>query len=76
MRSLRRTLRKTPKVLSKEDLYSALAEFHHYTPDEIAEMNIFQQLAVLKVSSSPQQEEISFERVEDYLRWKQQEGFK
>ena len=74
MQSLKETLRIAPKVLTKDDLYSALAEFHHYTPDEIAEMNIFQQLAVLKISSSKEQDTISFERVEDYLHWKQQEG--
>ena len=37
-------------------------------------MNSFQQLAILGVTSE-EVDTIEFDRVEDFLRWKQEEGF-
>ena len=58
-----------PKVLTKEEIYQKLAFFYKYTPEQIASMNPFQQLALLNVK----EEEATlahFETMEEYLHWK------
>lgn len=70
---MKETLLKNLKV-TKETLYANLALIFKFTPNQIADMNVFQQLAISDLDDSAA-DTIQFERIEDFLRWRQQEGF-
>jgi len=56
--------------VSKEDIYLTLTEMYGWTPDQIANMNPYQQLIYLK--GRPKITE--FKTLEDYQNWMKSRG--
>ena len=72
----RRVLLKAPKVdkITKEHIYSQLMSKCKCTPNDIANMNYFQQAVILDIDETLMPQNIDFSNMNEYNAWMAEKG--
>ena len=57
--------------VTKSDIYRILIKLHHWTFDEVASLNRWQQVLAADMDFSKADDTVEFATMEEYLAWKE-----